>query len=50
MLEPCGSKKYGTENRTETRFFQFLLPETGTGTGTVGTENFFNDKQEAIQI
>ncbi len=35
-----------TRNRNRNR----EIKEDGTGTGTVGTENFFNDEQEAIQI
>ena len=31
-LEPSGSRKKGTENRTENRIFTIMLPGTGTGT------------------
>ena len=31
-VEPSGSRKKGTENRTKNRFFKILLPGTGTGT------------------
>ncbi len=47
-LEPCGSKKNGTDNRTGTGVFKFLLSETGTG--TEGTKSFFNAEIDLVRF